>query len=93
MLWMPLFLDQELGYTKQEQANLLSLFEVGILLGAVVLGLVTDVCYSRRSPIYFLAMAICSLLCFYITFNYHELSKPAFAAVFFTLGFFLGSVY
>ena len=93
MLWMPLFLDQELGYTKQEQANLLSLLEVGILLGAVLLGLVTDVCYSRRFPIYFLAMGICSMLCFFITFNYQELSRSAFAAVFFMLGFFLGSVY
>jgi len=88
---MPLFLDQEMSYSKQEQANVLSLFEVGVVFGAVILGLISDYFYSRRSPICMMAIFFSSILCFVIAFRYKDLSHTVFSMAMFCFGFFLGS--
>lgn len=93
LLWMPLFLDQELGYDKQKQANVLSLYEIGVVIGAIILGGVSDFFYSRRSPIGMVSIVLSSTICFIIAFRYKELSQVGFTTCLFFLGFFCGSLH
>jgi len=92
LLWMPLFLDNALGYCKQDQANLLSLFEVGVIVGIITLGFFSDCIYSRRSPLVMLFISLSCLICFCIAFRYETMSPQALAGAMFFFGFFLGSV-
>lgn len=89
---MPLFLSRELHYDKLSQANLLSLFEVGAVAGALALGALSDCFYSRRAPVCVMAVAMASFIAFYLAFRYEELSTSALGATMFFFGFNLGSV-
>ena len=93
LLWMPLFLSQELGYDEQMQANVLSLYEVGVVIGAIILGGCSDLFYSRRSPIGMISIVLSSISCFYIAFKYSSMSQSGFTAMLFILGFFCGSLH
>mmetsp|Transcript_2327 Transcript_2327/g.3252 ORF Transcript_2327/g.3252 Transcript_2327/m.3252 type:complete len:105 (-) Transcript_2327:47-361(-) len=75
LLWMPLFLESELAIDKNKIANLLSLFEVGVMIGVLILGVLSDVIYSRRAPICMLFIAASSAICFTITFRYAVMSR------------------
>ena len=70
MLWMPLFLDQTLEYSSTEIANLLTVYEIGELIGTLILGPITDALRGRRSPVLIVAIAFSSAVCFYLTFNF-----------------------
>ena len=72
---------------------MLSLYEVGVVVGAIVLGFTSDLFYSRRSPIGMLSIILSSAFCFYIAFNYKELSQGSFTILLFFLGFFCGSLH
>ena len=93
MLWMPMFLTEELSYENKNIANVQSLYEIGTVAGAIILGFFSDKCYSRRSPIGMLSILVSTAVSFTITFNYKTLSTPAFTALMFTLGFFIGSLH
>ena len=93
LLWMPLFLNQELGYSKQQQANVLSLYEVGVVIGAIILGGTSDYFYSRRSLVGMFSIVLSSIFCFIIAFNYKNFSETAFTVLLFFLGFFVGSLH
>ena len=72
---------------------MLSLYEVGVVVGAIVLGFTSDLFYSRRSPIGMLSILCSSFFCFYIAFNYKNISQGAFTILLFFLGFFCGSLH
>ena len=72
---------------------MLSLYEVGVVIGAIVLGFASDLLYSRRSPIGMVSICFSSFFCFYIAFGYDSLSQTAFTVLFFFLGFFCGSLH
>ena len=93
LLWMPLFLYEELGYETQQQANVLSLYEVGVVIGAILLGFTSDLFYSRRSPIGIMSVIFSSTICFIIAFNYKSMSQVGFTVMLFFLGFFCGSLH
>ena len=72
---------------------MLSLYEVGVIIGAILLGGFSDYFYSRRSPIGMISVVLSSTICFYIAFNYKDLSELAFTILLFWLGFFCGSLH
>ena len=49
---------------------MLSLYEVGVLIGAVLLGGISDYFYARRSPIGMISIVFSSIICFVIAFKY-----------------------
>ena len=93
LLWMPLFLTEELSYSNSEIANIQSLYEIGTVIGAIVLGFISDKFYSRRSPIGVLSILVSIFISFYVTFNYAKLSFGWLASLMFCLGFFIGSLH
>ena len=72
---------------------MLSLYEVGVVVGAIILGGTSDFFYSRRSPIGMLSIIISSLICYYIAFQYKNLTETGFVISLFFLGFFCGSLH
>lgn len=92
LLWMPLFLEQELHIGKFQVANFLSLFEIGVVFGVIILGILSDCLNSRRSPIIMLFIISASSICFCLTFRYNEMSNLALSIALFFFGFTLGSV-
>ena len=90
---MPLFLTEELGYENNRIANVQSIYEVGTVIGAIVLGYLSDKLYSRRSPIGMLSILVSTIVSFTITFKYKELSSGMFTTLMFFLGFFIGSLH
>ena len=86
MLWMPLFLGEELEYDNSEIANMASAFEIGTMFGGIFLGFISDRCYSKRSPIGCVAIIISFLICFTLTFNYKTIQSEQLAvSIFFFL--------
>ena len=93
LLWMPMFLSQALGYENQEIANLLTAYEVATLIGTCTLGPLTDLTYGKRSPVAIVAIAVASVVSFFMTLQYNDLSKGGLMATMVMLGFSLGSIY
>lgn len=50
MLWLPMYLQKVNGYTDYETAYAAVSLDVGNVLGGVLIGYLTDLTYSRRTP-------------------------------------------
>jgi sugar phosphate permease len=75
MLWMPLFLGEELGYENSEIANVASAYEIGNMFGGIFLGFLSDRCYSKRSPIGCIALIISFVICLTLSFRYKDIQS------------------
>lgn len=90
---MPLFLGGQLGYTQDVVANILSVYEIGVICGTLILGYISDLTYSRRSPVGITCITMSSLISF-IIYNYYSSFSPVIWTVWmFSLGFFLGTLH
>ena len=49
--WVPTYLQDELGYSKDEAGNITSLGSVGGIIGSIIMGLLSDVLIVR-SPVH-----------------------------------------
>lgn len=74
LLWIPMFMEQSLGKTNKEIANVLTFYEIGASIGSILLGYCTDKFYSRRSPVIFVSVLCATLISFAITFGYQKFS-------------------
>ena len=75
LLWMPLFLNQELGFDNSMIAKLLTYYEISTLFGTMTLGLLTDLFYAKRSPVAVLFVICASTVAFMITYQYKDLNE------------------
>jgi len=52
MLWLPLYLYETMDSTDHQIANVESLYEVGVLIGVIAIGIISDRTVSaRRAPV------------------------------------------
>jgi sugar phosphate permease len=93
MLWMPMFLEEAFNYEKHQIANVQTLYEVGTILGTIILGFLSDKFYSRRSPIMAIALAIAAVVSFTVTFVYTDLKPAHLSIAMFILGFCIGTTH
>jgi sugar phosphate permease len=93
LLWLPLFLDQELQYTDPQIANMATSYEVGNLFGGLALGFISDFFYAKRSPVGFAAILVSFTICFVLTFSYKTLSPGMLGTLLFILGLLLGGMH
>jgi sugar phosphate permease len=93
MLWMPMYLKEVTGATNSRIANIQTLYEVGAVLGTVVLGYISDKYHARRSPIAITAMTINTLIALSFFFYYDSYNFYLWLAAMFCFGFFLGSIH
>lgn len=75
MLWMPMFLGQQLGFKNTQIANIQTSYEVGVIFGTLILGYVSDKIYSRRSPVLMNSVFFSSLISFMIYQYYLRFSQ------------------
>jgi OPA family glycerol-3-phosphate transporter-like MFS transporter 1/2 len=74
LLWIPMFMEQSLGKTNKEIADVQTFYEIGAAIGSILLGYFTDKFYSRRSPVIILSVVCATLISFAITFGYQQFS-------------------
>jgi len=70
-----------------------SAVEIGNLFGGAVLGYLSDLCYSKRSPPGVLAVIISFFLMLNLTFNYQTVSAEFIAFSLFSIGLLLGGLH
>ena len=58
MLWLPMYLQKRNNYTDYETAAAAATLDVGNVLGGILIGYLTDLTYSRRTPIAVLCILI-----------------------------------
>ena len=51
MLWLPKYASDELKFTEDEKTLIAVLYDVGTIAGSVILGLLSDWMYGKRTPI------------------------------------------
>ena len=93
LLWLPLFLTNELQYENQSIANMQTSIEVGNLLGGAFLGFISDRCYSKRSPAGVLAVIVSFIIYVFLTINYKSISSGYLAFNLFFVGLFIGGLH
>ena len=64
--WLPSYLQECLNYTKDQSANIFSLFGVGSICGNLLMGLSTDL-LPLRSPVFMLGIIVSTLSVFALT--------------------------
>ncbi len=67
MLWIPMYLQMVNGYSDYETATASSTYDIGNVLGAVMIGYITDLTYSRRTPVAVLCIILASVMQFCLT--------------------------
>jgi len=93
LLWMPLFLGHQLGYENSTIADIQSLYEVGVIFGALILGYISDRLHARRSPVIVASALFNTIISLIIYKNYESFTPRMWQFVLFWLGFFLGSMH
>jgi len=86
ILWLPLFLSEELNYEDNMIANLSTVFDCGAIVGSLFLGFLSDLTHGKRSPISLFAIVFSIIISYTLTFKVSVMPT----AVFFILMFFLG---
>jgi len=93
MLWLPIFLAEEFHLDNKQISGIVTIYEIGTLFGAVILGLISDFFYAKRSPIIAIAVLISAIVSFVITGIYTDLSPVLLRVLFFILGFSIGTTH
>lgn len=69
MLWLPLYLkNDEHQYSDYEMASATATLDIGNLIGAVLIGYLTDLTYSRRTPIAVVSILLATILEVFLMF-------------------------
>jgi OPA family glycerol-3-phosphate transporter-like MFS transporter 3 len=93
LLWLPLFLSNELNYSNTAIANMQTASDIGNLFGGAFLGLLSDLCYSKRSPAGIFAVLGSGIISLYITFGFHHIEPSMLATCLFMIGLLLGGLH
>lgn len=62
MFWLPMFLQKVNNYTDYETASCVSMLDIGYVIGAVLIGYISDLLYCRRVPVAVFSIVIATLL-------------------------------
>ncbi|CDW80091.1 sugar phosphate exchanger 3 [Stylonychia lemnae] len=92
LLWLPLFLSENLNYQDSEIANLSTILDLGAIVGSMTLGLLSDLTYGKRSPIAMLAVIISITISYVLTYEVLNMATALFFVLMFFLGFFISGL-
>lgn len=91
MMWLPTYSTSFLHFDEHQKALIATLFDIGTIVGSIVLGLISDFTYGKRSPV-----AVCSLLIATVGFIFvillDERHKEWLFVLIFILGFLVGGI-
>ena len=89
LLWLPLFLGEELKFDTARITSIAMANEVGTISGGIILGFLSDQCYSRRSPLTALVIIIGTIIMVFLTVNHKTMCSTL---IFFSIGLLLGGI-
>ena len=92
LLWIPTYLKHSLHYTDQETANLSTLIDVGAICGSIVLGIISDLMYGKRSPVALFAVLSAIVISFIETYRINFMSRATIMTTMFFTGFFVSGI-
>ncbi|CDW83397.1 sugar phosphate exchanger 3 [Stylonychia lemnae] len=92
LLWLHLYLQGELMYTKQQSANVSTFFDLGAMIGSIVLGYISDKAYKTRSPVAFIAILFATGISYVISFKNSDMNIQVFTFSMFFFGFFVSGL-
>lgn len=58
LFWLPLYLQLNHNYSDYQSSIVASMYDVGTVVGSLLLGFLTDLTYSRRVPVTFVFLLI-----------------------------------
>ena len=94
MLWLPLYLQDAYGMNENTIANVITLYEVGTLIGAIILNYLTDKTEgSKRAPVAIFAVTLSFLLSMSFVVWYDSYPQSLWLVSLFCFGFFTGSIH
>jgi sugar phosphate permease len=64
------------------------MFDLGAIVGSILLGIISDKMYQKRSPIAMIAILISGVISYTITYDYDSMTITAFFIIMFLFGFF-----
>ena len=78
-------------FSNSEKTLIATLYDVGTVVGSILLGILSDLMYGKRAPVCFVSLMIATVgHAFLIVMN--ENQKGGLFALIFFLGFFVGGV-
>ncbi|CAI2365303.1 unnamed protein product [Moneuplotes crassus] len=88
LLWLPVFADEALHYSHKGIGYLAISYDIGTIIGSVILGKLSDIIYHKRAPIAFAGCLAGS------TFFMLVILQPSYIMItIFFVGFFVGGVF
>jgi len=73
-------------------ANLSTVLDGGAIVGSILLGILSDMTYGKRSPIALLAVVCSITISFALTYKVLEMPTSLFFVLMFLLGFFISGL-
>jgi MFS transporter, OPA family, solute carrier family 37 (glycerol-3-phosphate transporter), member 3 len=92
LFWLPTYAKEELDYSNFDVGLIAITYDVGTIVGSIILGLLTDLTYNKRSPVAFVGLIIGTVLFLMVVF-FSDSSKYAILTIIFFIGFFVGSIF
>lgn len=91
LLWLPMFLKKLVHYTDYETATAVSIYDIGNIVGSVLLGYLTDLTYSRRTPLAVLSIVLATIVDVLLILIQPHMKAALYCHVFF-LGVLIGGI-
>lgn len=92
LFWLPTYATEELAYSRGDVEFIAVAFDVGTIFGSILLGLLTDLTYKKRSPVAFSGLIIGTIL-FLAVVIFSDSAKFIIFAIIFLVGFFVGGIF
>jgi MFS transporter, OPA family, solute carrier family 37 (glycerol-3-phosphate transporter), member 3 len=94
LLQLPMYLHEVLKYDDGRIANVQTTIDIGGILGSILLGLVSDKMYGKRSPVAFVAVSASMGMMYYLSIIAEQGGIPTgtLFVLMFLIGFFISGL-
>lgn len=97
LFWLPSYAKYNLGYDHTDIKYIAISYDVGVIMGNVVIGRISDLLYNKRAPVAFTSLFLGSLSFFSVVLiqaaETRWYTKLLMWVVIFFVGFFVGSIF
>jgi sugar phosphate permease len=92
LFWLPTYAKEELHYSHSDVEQIALIYDIGTIVGSIILGFLTDLTYKKRSPVAFVGLIFGTILFLMVVF-YSNSPKYVILIIIFFVGFFVGAIF
>jgi sugar phosphate permease len=92
LFWLPTYAKEELHYSHSDVEQIALIYDIGTIVGSIILGFLTDLTYKKRSPVAFVGLIFGTILFLMVVF-YSDSPKYVILIIIFFVGFFVGAIF